>query len=84
MKVTLKYIILGVSTFVGIFMLILAYMYAYWTLPVPALKSSGRDSIGGDEGLTIRVNTFKRLDLLEVFHNVCCEKCVGHPCRLPQ
>ena len=67
MKVTLKYILLGVSTFVGIFMLILAYMYAYWTLPVPALKSSGRDSIGGDEGLTIRVNTFKRLDLLEVF-----------------
>lgn len=67
MKVSIRHVLLGLASLVGILLVSLMYMQLSWTLPVHPLKSSGKDPSGGDEGLTIRVNTFKRLDLLEVF-----------------
>jgi glucuronyl/N-acetylglucosaminyl transferase EXT2 len=42
-------------------------MHVYWTLPIPGLQSSSSYSSSAEGGVTIRVNTFKRIDLLEVF-----------------
>lgn len=59
---------MGIFGILGSILLSYFYMRVYWTLPIPSLKNTGSQSSGGgDEGVTIRVNTFKRLDLLEVF-----------------
>ena len=50
-------------------LLLIIYMYlrSSLSLHIPKGATGGSGMVGVDEGMTIRVNTFKRLDLLKLF-----------------